>query len=59
VPQADARQRLDLDVEHRVALCLGEVAHLTLDEGEVVDDRRRQVRNDALDLCVVEAERRR
>ena len=51
----DAGQRLDLDVPHRRALVLGEVAHLRLRELDVVDVARRELGQAAADLGVGEA----
>ena len=44
VAEHDAGQRLDLDVLHRVALDLGEVAHLRLGELDVLEVAGRSVR---------------
>ena len=52
-------QRLDLDVDERVALGLRERAHLLLDEHDVVDHLLRQRRHDLGDLLGVETEARR
>ncbi|EIZ79511.1 hypothetical protein WSK_1908 [Novosphingobium sp. Rr 2-17] len=51
----DARQRLDFDVLHRIALDLGEVAHLLLGELDVLDVLRRELVDAGLDLAVGQA----
>ena len=51
----DARQRLDLEVVHRFALLLGEVAHLRLRKLDVVEVAFRDLRYGALDLLWCEA----
>jgi hypothetical protein len=56
VAEEDAGQRLDLDLPHRVKLRLREPAHLRLHELDVVDDLRRQGRDDVLDLAGREQE---
>jgi hypothetical protein len=52
VPMAkdDARQRLDLEVVHRFALLLGEVAHLCLRKLDVIEVAFGDLRYGALDL---------
>ena len=56
VAEHHARQRLDLDVEHRFALMLREIAHLFLREPDVVEIAPRQLRQAVLDLGVGEPE---
>ncbi len=51
----DARQRLDLDIEHRVALRLGKVAHLCLREPDVLQIARADLGDQRLDLVVAQA----
>lgn len=57
VAEADAGQCLDVDVEHRVTLGLGERTHLLLHEADVVEDLLRDISDDALDLLGRQAER--
>ena len=50
--QSHTRQRFDLEVEHRIPLCLSEIADLALHERQIVDDGRGQTRDDLRDLIV-------
>jgi hypothetical protein len=52
VAEHDARQRLDLDVQHRRALVLGEIAYLGLRKLDVVEVALRQLRQAIPDLGV-------
>ena len=55
----DAGQGLDLDIAHRFALDLGEIADLRLREADVVERLRRDLRDHRGDLGIGQAEARR
>ena len=59
VPEHDPRQCLDLDIAHRGALDLGEIADLRLREFDIVDRLRRDLGDQCRNLVLGEAEARR
>ncbi|CKX64810.1 Uncharacterised protein [Mycobacterium tuberculosis] len=52
VTKNDTRQRLDLDILHRIALMLSEIADLLLSELDVIDVPPGQLPNAILDLGI-------
>jgi hypothetical protein len=52
VPEHDARQSLHFDIFHRIALVLGEIAHLLLRKLDVVDVSLGKLRDTVLDFSV-------
>ena len=57
--QNDTGQGLNLDIQHAVALCLGEIAHLCLGEFDIFKLARAERGDKRVDLCLCQAKRRR